>query len=110
RKASKGGLSAFTGSAVASQFTTLQAQQETLTTLASDTGGTAFTDTNDFGEAFTKVTSDISSYYILGFASANVNKDGRFRRLSVRLKNSKLNAKVEAREGYYADREIGRAS
>jgi VWFA-related protein len=106
RQASQGGLSSFTGGAVANQFTTLQAQQETLTTLASDTGGTAFTDTNDFGEAFTKVTKDISSYYILGFASTNVNKDGRFRRLSVRLKNNKLNAKVEAREGYYADRDF----
>src|SRR6202790_4292460 len=105
RQASQGGLSAFTGSAVASQFTTLQAQQETLTTLASDTGGTAFTDTNDFGEAFTKVTKDISSYYILGFASTNPNKDGRFRRISVRLRN-KSNVKVEAREGYYADRDF----
>jgi VWFA-related protein len=106
RQASKGGLSAFTGSAVANQFSTLQAQQETLTTLASDTGGTAFTDTNDFSEAFTKVTKDISSYYILGFASTNANKDGRFRRLSVRLKSNKLSAKVEAREGYYADRDF----
>jgi hypothetical protein len=106
RNASQGGLSAFTGSAIANQFSTLDAQQETLTTLASDTGGKAFTDTNDFGEAFAKVTNDISSYYILGFASTNPSKDGRFRRLSVRLKNAKLNAKVEAREGYYADRDF----
>ena len=56
RTASRGGTSAFSGSAVAQQFTTLQAQQETLTTLAADTGGTAFTDSNDFGEAFAKVT------------------------------------------------------
>jgi VWFA-related protein len=106
RNASQGGLSAFTGSAIANQFSTLDAQQETLTTLASDTGGKAFTDTNDFGEAFAKVTNDISSYYILGFASTNPSKDGRFRRLSVRLKNARLNAKVEAREGYYADRDF----
>jgi VWFA-related protein len=105
RQASRGGLSAFTGSAVAGQFTQLAAQQETLTSLASDTGGTAFTDTNDFGEAFTKVVKDISSYYILGFASTNTNRDGRFRRISVRLKN-KPNVKVEAREGYYADRDF----
>ena len=105
RQASQGGLSSFTGGAVANQFTTLQAQQETLTTLASDTGGTAFTDTNDFGEAFAKVVKDISSYYILGFASANTSKDGRFRRVTVRLRKG-LKAKVEAKEGYYADRDF----
>jgi VWFA-related protein len=105
RQGSRGGLSAFSGSAVAGQFTTLAAQQETLTTLAADTGGTAFTDTNDFGEAFARVEKDISAYYILGFASSNADKDGRFRRISVRLRN-KLDAKVEAREGYYADRDF----
>ncbi len=105
RQGSRGGVSAFSGRGVASQFTQLAAQQETLTTLASDTGGTAFTDTNDFGEAFTKVARDISSYYILGFASTNPSKDGRFRRISVRLK-SKSAMKVEAREGYYADRDF----
>ena len=96
-KGSRGGTSAFSGAAVAQQFATLQAQQETLTTLAADTGGTAFTDTNDFGEAFAKVTKDISSYYILGFTSTNPAKDGRFRRITVRLKN-KPDVKLDARK------------
>jgi VWFA-related protein len=102
---SRGGLAAFSGSAVAGQLAQLASQQETLTSLASDTGGTAFTDTNDFGEAFAKVERDISSYYILGFASTNANQDGRFRRLTVRLRN-RSNLKVEARNGYYADRDF----
>jgi VWFA-related protein len=105
RQASRGGLSAFTGSAVASQFSTLAAQQETLTTLAADTGGTAFLDSNDFGEAFGQVTKDISSYYILGYSSTNADKDGRYRRITVRLRG-RSDAKVEAREGYYADRDF----
>jgi VWFA-related protein len=105
RQGSRGGVGAFSGRGVANQFAQLAAQQETLTTLASDTGGTAFTDTNDFGEAFTRVVKDISSYYILGFASANASKDGRFRRISVRLKN-KSALRVEARDGYYADRDF----
>ena len=42
RQGSRGGLGAFSGSAVAQQFIQLAAQQETLTTLAADTGGTAF--------------------------------------------------------------------
>jgi len=105
RQASRGGLSAFTGSAVAGQFSQLAAQQETLTSLASDTGGTAFTDSNDFGEAFNRVERDISAYYILGFASTNTAKDGRFRRITVRVKNHS-NVKVDAKDGYYADRDF----
>ena len=105
RVGSRGGIGAFSGSAVAGQFTTLAAQQETLTSLASDTGGTAFTDTNDFGEAFSRVERDISSYYILGFASTNTKKDGRFRRLTVRVRN-RSNVRVDAKAGYYADRDF----
>jgi len=105
RQGSRGGLGAFTGSAVANQFSTLAAQQETLTTLASDTGGKAFLDSNDFGEAFGQVTKDISSYYILGYASTNGDRDGRYRRITVRLRG-RSDLKIEAREGYYADRDF----
>ena len=37
-----------------SQFSSLQSSQETLSTLATDTGGEAFLDTNDFAPAFTQ--------------------------------------------------------
>ena len=84
RQGSRGGVGAFSGQRGRAAVHAARAQQETLTTLAADTGGTAFTDTNDFGEAFTKVEKDISSYYILGFASTNPAKDGRFRRITVR--------------------------
>src|SRR5206468_7763498 len=87
RQGSRGGLGAFSGRGVADQFGQFAAQQETLTSLASDTGGAAFTDTNDFGEAFARVERDISSYYILGFSSTNPARDGRFRRLTVRVRN-----------------------
>ena len=105
RQRSSVGIGSFTGSSVANQFAQLAAQQETLTSLASDTGGTAFTDTNDFGEAFSKVERDISSYYILGFSSTNPTRDGRYRRLTVRIKNRSA-LKVEAKPGYYADRDF----
>jgi VWFA-related protein len=105
RQGSRGGIAAFSGRGVTDQFSRLAAQQETLTSLASDTGGTAFTDSNDFGEAFTRVARDISSYYILGFSSTNPNRDGRFRRLSVRVRN-RSNLRVEAKDGYYADRDF----
>ena len=77
----------------AHQFAQLAAQQETLQALAADTGGTAFTDSNDFGEAFDKVQKDISPYYILGLRQLETEQDGRFRGIDVRLK-PKMDAKL----------------
>ncbi len=105
RSGSRGGVGAFSGRGVAQQFAQLASQQETLQALAADTGGTAFTDSNDFGEAFDRVQKDISSYYILGYVSSNQTKDGRYRSIDVKLKG-KNDAKLRAREGYYADRDF----
>jgi VWFA-related protein len=105
RQGSRGGVGAFSGRGVAQQFASLAAQQETLQSLAADTGGTAFTDSNDFGAAFDKVEKDISSYYILGYSSTNTKQDGSFRKIEVKLK-PKLDVKLTAREGYYADRDF----
>jgi VWFA-related protein len=107
RNASRGGQAAFSGSAVRQQFTQLASQQETLQALAADTGGVAFTDSNDFGEAFAKVTSDLSTYYLLGYSSTNPKHDGAFRRIAVRLKNQTAGLHLDrVREGYYADRDF----
>lgn len=105
RQGSRGGVGAFSGRGVAQQFARLASQQETLQSLASDTGGQAFTDSNDFGEAFTAVEKDISSYYILGYSSTNTKQDGSFRKIEVKLK-SRIDATLSAREGYYADRDF----
>jgi VWFA-related protein len=105
RQGSRGGIGAFSGRGVADQFMQLAAQQETLTALASDTGGTAFTDSNDFGEAFARVQRDISSYYMLGFSSTNAARDGRFRRLTIRVRK-RSGLRIEAKNGYYADRDF----
>ncbi|MEO7272607.1 MAG: VWA domain-containing protein, partial [Vicinamibacterales bacterium] len=55
RQASGRGNAMFSGRGVSQQYDTLNASQDTLTSLAADTGGRAFTDTNDFGEAFARV-------------------------------------------------------
>ena len=104
RQASGRGQALFSGRAMARQFSRLAASQDTLTSLAADTGGRAFTDTNDFGEAFDRVRRDISAYYLLGYSSANTAKDGRFRRIRVRVKREDL--RVEARAGYFAERDF----
>lgn len=108
RQASGRGNAMFSGRGVAQQFDTLNASQDTLTTLAADTGGRAFTDTNDFGEAFARVQSDMSAYYLLAYSTSNPTHDGRYRRIEVRIKRSGL--KVESRSGYYADRDFTHTS
>jgi VWFA-related protein len=94
----------FSGAAVAQQFASLASSQDTLTTLAANTGGQSFTDSNDFGVAFERIDRDMSAYYILGYSSANSARDGRFRRIQVRVKKDAL--RVEARAGYYAERDF----
>jgi VWFA-related protein len=86
-------------------FQQINQSQETLNTLAADTGGRAFTATNDFGDAFARVQNDLAAYYLLGYSSTNPVRDGRFRRIEVRLNRPDLkSARLEARPGYYAGR------
>src|SRR6185369_7534508 len=103
-RASSFNQGAFSGRSVRGQFDSLSASQETLQTLAADTGGKAFTDSNDLGAAFTQVIRDTSAYYLLGYSSTNDVKDGRFRRITVKTRRTDL--RVEARNGYYADRDF----
>lgn len=107
-RASGRGVSLFSGRGVSRQFSQLAASQDTLTSLAADTGGRAFTDSNDFGEAFARVQRDMSAYYLLGYSSTNPAKDGRFRRIQVRVKRDGL--RVEARPGYFAERDFAHTS
>jgi VWFA-related protein len=108
RQASGRGTALFSGRGVQQQFAQLASSQDTLTSLSVDTGGRAFTDSNDFGEAFARVQRDMSAYYLLGYSTTNTVKDGRFRRIQVRVKNRGY--KVEARAGYYADRDFTHTS
>ena len=100
QNASLRGTSAYSGqstiSALNSNFTT----QETLVTLASDTGGRAFLDSNDFSQVFKGVQQDTSTYYLLGYRSTNPARDGRYRRIKVNV--NVPGVKVDYRRGYYA--------
>ena len=103
RNASVRGVSAYSGQSVLDQFNSNASTQETLTTLAADTGGKAFLDSNDFNQVFTKVQDDTSSYYVLGYRSNNPAMDGRFRRIKVQVNRSDV--KLEYRSGYYAPKD-----
>ena len=120
QNASLRGVSAYSGqstlNALNSNFTT----QETLVTLASDTGGRAFLDSNDFSKIFKGVQQDTSTYYLLGYHSTNPARDGRYRRIVVKsnvpgsedrlpprlLRARGLSALHERRQGAAAEEEL----
>ena len=104
QNASLHGQSAYSGASVLNDLNSNAATQETLSTLAADTGGKAFFDSNDFSDVFLRVQKDASAYYILGYTSSNHLKDGRFRRIKVTVNRSDL--KLEYRAGYYAGRDF----
>ena len=100
QNASMRGTSAYSGQAMISSLNSNFTTQETLVTLASDTGGKAFLDSNDFGQVFKGVQQDTSTYYLLGYRSTNGSRDGKYRRISVKVNTP--GAKVDYRRGYYA--------
>jgi VWFA-related protein len=104
QNASLHGQSAYNGAAVLNDLNTNAASQESLATLASDTGGKAFFDLNDFSGVFSQVQKDTSAYYVLGYTSSNRLKDGHFRRIKIQI--NRPDVKLEYRPGYYADRDF----
>ena len=79
------GSNLYSGSAQTSLMDNFHNTQETLDTLAADTGGKALLDSNDLTLGMTQVQKDISSYYILTYASTNAAEDGKYRRIQVKL-------------------------
>jgi VWFA-related protein len=102
--ASLRGVSAYSGAGVRNQYESRFGATDTLVTLAKDTGGKAFIDTNDFGDVFKKVQEDTSAYYVLSYRSANPLKDGGYRKITV--KTNLKDVKLEYRAGYYAPRDF----
>ena len=78
----------------------LRTEQQSLRTLGEDTGGYAAVNMNDFTKAWDRVVSDSSNYYVLGYYPTNDRRDGRYRKIEVRVKGEGLD--VRFRKGYNA--------
>ena len=102
---SPGGTGMFTGALAQQTITRFQKSQDVLFALAKDTGGKAFVDYNDLSVGVRQAASAQTSYYIIGFYSSHTEKDGKYRRVDVKLANSGLQAELAFRPGYYADKE-----
>jgi VWFA-related protein len=100
QNASLRGIAPYSGGATLNALNSNFTTQETLVTLAGDTGGRAFLDSNDFSKVFSGVQQDTSVYYLLGYHSNNSARDGRFRKITVRVNRPGL--KLDFRRGYYA--------
>ena len=94
------GQSAFNGGSLTNNMQSNFNSQEVMGTLSSDTGGKAFFDSNDFAPAFAKVQADTSAYYAIGFHSSDPARDGKYRKLTVKI--TRPGIKLDYRAGYYA--------
>jgi hypothetical protein len=80
----------------------LRLSQDSLRVLATSTGGFAAVNRNDLNGAFDRIVAENSSYYMFGYYSMNERRDGRFRKIEVRVKRPGL--RVRSRNGYFEAR------
>ncbi len=102
------GNASYNGSAVTNNMNANFATQEVMASLSTDTGGKAFFDSNDFAPAFAQVQSDTSAFYAIGFRSSNPLRDGKYRKLTVKVKRQGV--RLEYRPGYYAPADFQHAA
>ena len=74
--------------------------QDSLRFVSEQTGGFAIVEQNDLNASFERIVQDNSSYYVLGYYSTNEKRDGRFRKVQVRVTRPGL--RVVSRDGYTA--------
>ncbi len=88
---------------MSSIFNEVRLSQDSLRVMGDETGGFAVVNRNDFRDAFQRIVDDNSSYYVMGYYSTNDRRDGRFRKIEVRLPD-RPGLTVRARKGYVAPR------
>lgn len=106
-RGSPGGIEMYTGGSAMAAMTNFQRSQDTLWTLASDTGGKALLDNNDLAAGIVKAQNATSSYYIIGYYTTNAALDGKFRRIKISL-NGGLSASLDYRQGYYSGKQFAK--
>ena len=106
-RGSQGGINMYNGGGAAAMVAGFQQSQDTLWSLAADTGGKALLDYNDLSKGILQAQQAFSSYYIIGYYTSNAALDGRFRRIKITL-NGGLTASVDFRQGYFAGKQFGK--
>ena len=73
-RGSNGGQGLYTGATAMAFTNNLQKSQDTLYTLASDTGGKVLLDNNELSMGVVQAEKAISSYYLIGYYTSNQNR------------------------------------
>lgn len=97
----QGNIGMYNGTAAQAVTDQFQQSQDTMYSLASDTGGKAFLDNNDLTRGIVNAQRSISDYYTLGYYTTNTAMNGAFRKIKITSSNPAV-AKMEYRQGYYA--------
>jgi VWFA-related protein len=79
--------------------------QDSLRTLAEETGGYAAVNSNNLSTALNRIVRLNSTYYVLGYYPKDARRDGRFHKIEVRTKRPGL--RVSARKGYVSPKVPG---
>lgn len=106
-KGSPGGIGMYTGASAMAATTNFQQSQDTLYTLASDTGGKALLDYNDLTRGIVQTEQAVTSYYVVGYYTTNAALDGKFRRVKITLTGDR-SASLDYRQGYYAGKQFSK--
>jgi len=92
------------GSAQASEINraseAVMASHATMNSVADQTGGKAFYNTNNLEKAIRDGMEDGSTYYTLGYYPENKDWDGRFRKIAVKV--NRPGVKLHYRQGFFA--------
>jgi VWFA-related protein len=104
---SPGGSAMYTGGAALAMTNNFQRSQDTLYALAADTGGKALFDSNDLASGIAAAQQALSSYYLIGYYTTNAALDGKFRKISISVKEFP-SAKLDYRRGYFGGKEFGK--
>jgi VWFA-related protein len=71
--------------------------------LALDTGGFVVKNSNDLAGGMRQVSNESRAYYLLGYNPTDLRRDGKFRKIEVKLRPPRdKGVSVRARRGYYA--------
>ena len=88
------------GATIAAESAELSNDRATMKTIAEQTGGEAFVNTNDLRRVINRSLDDGSTYYTLAYTPPKEDADGGYHRVVVKVPNKNL--KLAYRRGYYS--------
>lgn len=77
--------------------------------LSADSGGFVVRNSNDLNGGIKRIADENRTYYLVGYNPTNTARDGKFRKIQVKVPGKK-GLVVRARKGYYAPSDTGKTA